>query len=170
MKQRRKIRDSRVESTTTLIRHLHALNAPPKAFVSASGVGLYGNRGEEPCPESQSIGDGFLPSVAQQWEEAANRFATPAIRSSVPDHDSYRVAIGRLGVVLHPNQGALAKMLPLFRWGLGGRMGQGNQYWNWIHVDDAAAAFLYLATDPAANGPTTWSLPTAPRILNSHCP
>lgn len=160
-----KIRDSRVESTTILIRHLHALHAPPKAFVSASGVGLYGNRGDEPCPESQSIGDGFLPSVAQQWEEAAMRFASPTVRSSVLDHNSYRVAIGRLGVVLHPNQGALAKMLPLFRWGLGGRMGQGNQYWNWIHVDDAAAAFLYLATDPAANGPYNLVAPHCPTNL-----
>ena len=138
------IRESRVQGTQALVDELCKLSSPPKAFVCASGVGCYGDRGEEVLDESQVYGEDFLSSLARDWESAAHAY----------ERSGNRVAIGRLGIALHPRQGALAKLLLPFRLGLGGRLGSGRQYWSWIHVDDAAAAFLYLAVNPSCSGPT----------------
>ena len=144
------IRDSRVAGTTALVRDLCRLQSPPRAFVCASGVGCYGERGDQVVDESQPFGDDFLASLARDWESAAMEFN----RCS-----GNRVAIGRLGIALHPQQGALAKMLLPFRLGLGGPIGNGRQYWSWIHVDDAAAAFLFLAVNPKSEGATNLVAP-----------
>ena len=137
------IRDSRIEGTRSLVQHLLKLQSPPKAFVCASGVGIYGNRGADVLDESAPAGNDFLSQLATDWESAAGEFS----------RDGGRVACGRLGIAIHPRQGALAKLLLPFQLGLGGPIGDGRQYWSWIHVDDAAAAFLYLAINPNASGP-----------------
>jgi uncharacterized protein (TIGR01777 family) len=137
------IRSSRVEGTRHLVDHLLRLENPPTALVAASGVGIYGDCDEAACTEDRKAGIGFLPELAQQWESETMRYPT----------QGQRAAVGRLGMVLHPLEGALAKMLPLFRFGLGGTVGSGKQYWSWIHVDDAASAFLHLAINPESIGP-----------------
>jgi uncharacterized protein (TIGR01777 family) len=137
------IRNSRVEGTRALVDHLLKLESPPKAFVCASGVGIYGNRGADVLDESTPSGDDFLSHLAKDWESAAGEFS----------RQGGRVACGRLGIAIHPRQGALAKLLLPFQLGVGGPVGNGHQYWSWIHVDDAAAAFLYLAINPNASGP-----------------
>ena len=136
------IRDSRVEATQLLVRDLCKLDSPPKAFVCASGVGIYGDHASETLDETAEIGHDFLAKLARDWESAAMEF----------EKSGNRVAIGRLGIALHPLQGALAKLLIPFRLGLGGPVGSGRQYWSWIHVDDAAAGFLYLAANSKCTG------------------
>ena len=139
---KREIRDSRIEGTRNLVDDLCRLDAPPKALVCASGVGIYGNRGSEMLDETASPGDDFLAMLALDWEREARRF----------ERSGGRVSVGRLGVVLHPREGALAKLLLPFQLGLGGPIGDGIQYWSWIDADDAAAAFLYLAANPKSDG------------------
>ena len=136
------IRDSRVNGTQLLVRDLCKLDSPPKAFVCASGVGIYGDHASESLDETAETGRDFLAELARDWEFAAMEF----------ENSGNRVAIGRLGIALHPLQGALAKLLIPFRLGLGGPVGSGRQYWSWIHVDDAAAGFLYLAANPNCTG------------------
>ncbi len=136
------IRESRIQGTQELVRDLCKLDSPPKAFVCASGVGFYGDRGSEVLDETAPTGDDFLAHLAVDWESAAMDF----------EKSGNRVAIGRLGIALHPRQGALAKLLVPFRLGIGGPVGNGHQYWSWIHVDDAAAGFIYLAANPNCTG------------------
>ncbi len=136
------IRESRILGTQALVSDLCKLDSPPKAFVCASGVGFYGDRASEILDETARTGDDFLAHLAVDWESAARDF----------EKTGNRVAIGRLGIALHPRQGALAKLLVPFRLGLGGPVGDGRQYWSWIHVDDAAAGFIYLAANPNCIG------------------
>lgn len=136
------IRNSRIEGTQALVRDLCKLDLPPKGFVCASGVGIYGDRDSEVLEETAEIGSGFLADLARDWEYSAMEF----------EKSGNRVAIGRLGIALHPQQGALSKLLLPFRLGLGGPIGNGRQFWSWIHVDDAAAGFLYLAANPKCTG------------------
>ena len=136
------IRESRVEGTQWLVRDLCKLDSPPKAFVCASGVGIYGDRSSESLDETAETGDDFLANLARDWESAAMEF----------EKSGNRVAIGRLGIALHPRHGALAKLLIPFRLGIGGPVGSGRQFWSWIHVDDAAAVFLFLAANPKCTG------------------
>lgn len=136
------IRNSRVAGTQALVKALRELSIPPRALVCASGVGIYGDRGDAVLDESASIGDDFLANLARDWEAAAREYQS----------SGNRVVCGRLGVALHPQYGALAKLVLPFQLGLGGPMGDGKQFWSWIHVDDAAAAFLYLAMNPACSG------------------
>ncbi len=136
------IRESRVQGTRALVQDLCRLDAPPRAFVCASGVGIYGDQGGTILDERAEPSNDFLADLARDWEEAANEFGS----------SRGRVAIGRLGMALHPRQGALSKLLVPFQFGLGGPIGNGRQFWSWIHVDDAAAAFLYLAANSNSVG------------------
>jgi uncharacterized protein (TIGR01777 family) len=141
--EKRNIRRSRVEATQSLVRDLSKLTAPPKALISASAVGIYGDRAGQVLDETDDPGHGHMADLARDWEAAAMEY----------EQAGHRVAIGRLGIALHPRQGALAKLLPPFRLGVGGPVGNGHQYWSWIHVDDAAAGFLYLAANSNCIGP-----------------
>jgi len=150
---KQKILSSRVDSTSSLVKSLKKLNAPPTKFVCASGVGAYGDQGETICSEDMADdrtkkGKSFLEQVSYQWEAAAREYT-----------DCGQVCIGRLAMAIHPLQGALSKMIPLFRLGLGGKLGSGRQYWSWIHVDDAAGAFLHLALNPSSTGVYNLSSP-----------
>lgn len=136
------IRESRVQGTQALVQDLCRLDAPPKAFICASGVGIYGDQGETILDEESKHGGDYLANLARDWEGAAYEFG----------NTGGRVAVGRLGIALHPRQGALPKLLLPFRLGVGGPMGKGRQFWSWIHVDDAAAGFLYLAANSRSEG------------------
>lgn len=105
----------------------------PRAFVSASGIGYYGSRGDEVLTEASRAGTGFLAEVCQQWEAATD----PARDAGV------RVVNLRIGVVLARDGGALKPMLPPFRLGLGGRVGNGQQWWSWVSLDDVIGAMLF---------------------------
>ncbi len=138
-----RIRKSRVEGTRLLAQTLAGLKRPPKVLVSASAIGVYGNRGEEELDEASPPGSGFLAGVCRDWEAATE----PAKQAGV------RVVLARLGVVLAREGGALARMLPLFRYGLGGRLGNGRQYMSWISLDDAIGAIRFLVENDSLSGP-----------------
>ncbi|MBM3964737.1 MAG: TIGR01777 family protein [Planctomycetes bacterium] len=154
---KQRIRDSRVAGTMQLIEGLGRLDAPPKAMVSASGIGIFGDRGEEICGETTPAGTGYLSDVAREWESAAMAYGNRTAGKS-----SRRVAIARMGVVLHPKFGALSKLLPPFRLGVGGRIGSGKQYWPWVHIDDAASILIHLAVQSACEGPFHVASPEVP--------
>lgn len=138
-----RIRASRVESTRLLAGAIGRAAQPPRVFACASAVGIYGSRGGETLTEECAPGAGFLAEVARDWEEATR----PAHAAGA------RVVCLRFGVVLSRSGGALAKMLPVFRLGMGGRVGHGRQYWSWITREDAVRAIEFALTNPALFGP-----------------
>lgn len=144
------IRRSRVASTHSLVDGLLAL-APdrrPATLVSQSASGFYGPRGDEQLSEDAPAGDDFLAGVVVGWEAEAMRAAA-----------ELRVAVTRTGVVLSPQGGALAKMLPFFRLGIGGPVAGGRQYVPWIHLDDVVGALLFCLDDAEAVGPVNLASP-----------
>lgn len=140
---------SRVESTRALAVTLAALRQPPKTLLVASAAGFYGDRGDELLDERSGPGRGFLADLCQEWEAAAQ----PAAEAGI------RVVHLRFGVVLGPGAGALAKMLPLFRLGLGGRLGSGQQWMSWISLADAVGAILFAMDTSALAGPVNLTAP-----------
>jgi hypothetical protein len=130
--KKRKIRESRVVSTRNLAWAMARAEAPPQTFICASAIGYYGNRGDEILTEDSAPGTGFLPDVCREWE-AATHVGIAGIR----------VVNLRFGIVLSKDGGALKEMLRPFRFGLGGRVGSGRQWWSWIHIDDVIAAVLH---------------------------
>lgn len=134
---------SRVDATRTLVVALQKLSRRPEVFVSASAVGFYGERGDEELSEADGIGHGFLPEVCLAWETHAEGAARCGVRT----------AVLRFGVVLTPAGGALAKLLPLFRFGLGGRVGTGRQWMSWIGIDDAVGAIYHAIMESRCVGP-----------------
>jgi len=131
------IRDSRVEGTNLLARTLADLDRPPKTLVSSSAIGYYGSRGDEKLDESSTPGSDFLAEMVVEWEAAT----TDAEQAGI------RVAHARTGVVLSAKGGALGKVLPLFKAGLGGKLGSGLQYWSWISIDDVVDGFRFLVAN-----------------------
>jgi uncharacterized protein len=153
---KRAIRDSRVQGTHNLVQGLRALAEEdrPGTLVAASAVGYYGARGEEPLDEEAPAGSGFLPQVCVAWEHEAQAAAQLGMR----------VAQIRTGIVLDASGGALAKMLPPFRLGLGGPIADGRQYVSWIHLDDLVGIMLAALAADAWSGPIN---ATAPAPVNS---
>jgi uncharacterized protein (TIGR01777 family) len=147
--RRREIVSSRVESTSLLARTLRGLTRPPATMVSASAVGFYGDRGDELLTEDSGPGAGFLADVCRAWEEATG----PAAQAGV------RVVRLRSGVVLSAHGGALARQLPLFRLGIGGRLGSGEQWLSWISLPDEVGVILYALDGPALSGPVNATAP-----------
>jgi uncharacterized protein (TIGR01777 family) len=137
--RRRAILDSRLDSTRALVEGLAAASPRPRALINASAVGWYGAPSEG--GESAPRGTGFLPDVCARWEEEALK-AAPA-----------RVALLRIGVVLGREGGALPRMLPPFRLGVGGRLGSGEQWFPWIHVDDVVGMIVAALGDERWRGP-----------------
>lgn len=140
--KKRRIRDSRVQGTRLLAGALASRSAPPRVLVSASGVGYYGDRGDQRLDEESAPGDDFLARVVQEWEAATE----PAARAGI------RVARPRLGVVLSERGGALRKMLLPFRLGIGGRVGSGRQWLSWISLADAVGVIRFAIDTPALQG------------------
>jgi len=141
--KKRRIRESRIIGTRNLVAGLAGLATPPRVLVSASAVGYYGDRGDEELDESSGPGTGFLAEVCAAWEKEA----------MAAEQLGMRVACIRTGIVLAPDGGALRKMLPLFRWGLGGRLGSGRQWMPWIHIDDVIGIILHAAGNERVRGP-----------------
>ncbi|MFO7572351.1 MAG: TIGR01777 family oxidoreductase [Gaiellaceae bacterium] len=129
--RKQEILDSRIQ-TTSLLAAVAAVLDPRPALVSAGGVGIYGNRGDEILTEDSELGDGFLADVGKAWEAAAD----PAREAGA------RVVGFRQGIVLSRKGGALQKMLTPFKLGLGGRVGNGKQWWSWVALDDVVAAYV----------------------------
>lgn len=137
-----RIRDSRARGTRLLCETLAALPKPPRVLVCASAIGFYGERGNELVDEAQPAGRGFLPEVCVQWERATQ----PAVDAGI------RVVNLRIGVVLSTRGGALQQMLLPFRLGLGGRIGNGAQYWSWISLPDLVRAIEFSIENDAVVG------------------
>jgi len=147
---KREIRDSRVRSTKLIARALAAMERPPRVWLSGSAVGIYGDRGTELLDESSAPGKGFLADVVLAWEGA-----TEAVHRG-----DVRVVHLRSGLVLDASGGALPKMLPPFRIGLGGKIGSGEQMMSWIERSDWVRAVEKLLRAPLVNGPVNLVAPT----------
>lgn len=141
--RRSEIRISRLDATETLVRAIGTLDRRPAVFVSASAVGYYGDCGDAVVDESCARGRGFLAEVCEAWEASALTAQALGVRT-VPM---------RLGVVLAPKGGALEKMLPFFRLGIGGRLGDGRQWMSWLSIEDAVRAFCHVMDEPRCSGP-----------------
>ncbi|WP_084965661.1 TIGR01777 family oxidoreductase [Thermoactinospora rubra] len=141
---KKEIVDSRVDSTRTLVQALVRLSRPPEVFVSASGVDYYGDTGDRLIDESAPKGRGFMADLCERWEgEAAGAVAA-----------GIRTVQLRTGLVLSREGGALARMLPVFRLGLGAPLGSGRQYWSWISIDDWVGAAVHILKNREISGPT----------------
>ena len=137
------IRDSRVEGTRILSEALAALSRPPRTLLCASAIGYYGDRGGDRTTEDTPPGKGFLPEVCREWEAA----------SEAAERKGIRVVHLRIGMVLSPKGGALSRMLPMFRAGLGGVLGNGRQYVSWIALDDLLDVVLHVLQHEELRGP-----------------
>jgi uncharacterized protein len=141
--------ESRTRSTSLLAKTMAALQNPPPVLVNASASGYYGDRGDEILTEVAPPGNGFLAGVCQAWEAAT----APASEAGI------RVAMLRTGIVLSPAGGALGAMLPIFKLGLGGKIGSGTQWWSWIDLEDEVGAILHLVDHDQASGPFNLAAP-----------
>ncbi|HEV3046841.1 MAG TPA: TIGR01777 family oxidoreductase [Solirubrobacteraceae bacterium] len=146
---RRAIRESRVRGTANLVAGIAAAEAAPRALISSSAIGYYGAHGEEPLDEDAPAGSDFLARVCAEWEAAAMRAREHGVR----------VVAVRTGVVLDRGGGALAKMLPAFRLGLGGPVAGGRQYVSWIHTSDVVGMMLAALEDERWGGPVNATAP-----------
>jgi uncharacterized protein len=149
--QKAKIRDSRIKGTELLCNTLAQLAQAPYVLVSASAIGYYGHRGAESLREESPPGSGFLAEVSRQWEAATAAAAQKGVRVVIP----------RFGMVLSPAGGALAKMLPPFRMGAGGKLGSGKQYMSWVALDDAVGAIHHVLTNDVLKGPVNVVAPNS---------
>ncbi|MFF6792181.1 TIGR01777 family oxidoreductase [Streptomyces filamentosus] len=146
---KKEIRDSRVLGTTAIARALAGLAEPPEALVCGTALGWYGDTGSRAVDEDAPAGTGFLPSVCVEWEAAA----APAEEAGI------RVTYARTGLVVARQGGAWGRLFPVFRAGLGGRMGDGSQYWSFISLHDEVAALRHLMDTPSLSGPVNLTAP-----------
>jgi hypothetical protein len=149
---KREIRESRLLGTATISRAVaDAFRAcgKPSVLVSASAIGFYGSRGSELLTESSPGGTGFLAELCRDWEASASPAAEAGVRLVLP----------RLGVVLSSEGGAMSRLLPIFRLGLGGRVGDGRQYWSWITLEDVLGAIEFAIANPTLSGPVNLTAP-----------
>jgi uncharacterized protein len=137
-----RIRDTRVQGTKTLVESLTKTAHPPRVFICASAIGYYGDRGDELLREESAPGSDFLAQVCREWETATQ----PATNAGI------RTVNTRFGVILSRDGGALPKMLPPFRMGVGGRIGTGRQWMSWIHIADVVGAIEHALDNPSVSG------------------
>lgn len=147
--KKRRIRESRVKGTKLLGDALANLTTPPKTFICASAIGYYGNGGDEILTEASPPGDDFLAHVCAEWEQA----------TALATEKGIRVVNARFGVILDTKGGALAKMLPPFRMGVGGRIGSGKQWMSWIALDDVIGALNFALAHESMKGPVNFVSP-----------
>lgn len=148
-KRKKAIRDSRIDSTKLLAEKLASLKDPPKVFVCASAIGIYGDRGDTLLDESSEPGSGFLEDVAKDWEAACE----PAMQAGI------RVVNVRIGIVLAQDGGALEKMLTPFKMGIGGKVGNGQQYMSWISLEDVVQSIIFCVDTASLKGPVNLVAP-----------
>ncbi len=147
---KREILESRVRGTSLIATTIAAMPRKPKVLVSASAIGIYGSRGDEWLSEDGSLGGDFLADVGRAWESNAD----------VAQDAGIRVVHPRIGIVLSPDGGALAKMLPPFRLGVGGPMGSGGQWMSWIAIDDLIGAIQFALVTETLAGPVNAVAPS----------
>lgn len=150
---KRTIHDSRVQGTATFAAALARLDPAPAVLVSASAIGWYGDTGDRAVDESAPAANDFLAQVVVDWEAAAEPARTAGIRVVHP----------RTGIVLTAKGGALARLLPIFRLGAGGKIGSGRQFWSWITLADEVRALLFLLEQDALSGPVNLTGPAPAR-------
>ncbi|MEU9606792.1 TIGR01777 family oxidoreductase [Streptomyces sp. NPDC048057] len=146
---RKEIRDSRVLGTAALAEAVAGLDTPPQVLLCGSAVGFYGDTGDRAVDESAPPGDGFLPKVCVEWEEAA----------AAAEEAGIRTVHARTGLVVSRRGGAWGRMFPLFKAGLGGRLGDGRQYWSFIALHDEVAALRHIIDTPSLTGPVNLTAP-----------
>jgi uncharacterized protein (TIGR01777 family) len=149
--KKQRIRESRVDATRKLADNLAALPKPPRVFLSASAIGFYGPKGDKKLIETSPSSTDFLGEVCAGWEKAT----LPLERAGV------RVVHMRFGIILSPKGGALAKMLPAFKMGLGGPLGDGSHWMSWVGLKDAARAVVFLLENESASGAVNIVSPNA---------
>ena len=147
------IYDSRINSTRALVQHFKTQSHRPGVFVCASAVGFYGDRGEDVLDESQTPGTDFLAHVCVDWETEAQK----------AEGFGVRVVCIRTGIVLGKGRGMLGTLVPIFRFGIGGRMGRGTQWFSWIHMDDLISIYETAVLDSRISGPVNAVAPEAVR-------
>ena len=147
--KKRAIRESRVKGTTLLSETIARLSRPPAAFICASAIGYYGNRGDELLTEKSAPGKDFLASVCVEWEKATK----PAMEKGI------RTIQARFGVILDTDGGALSQMLTPFRMGIGGRVGSGRQWMSWIALEDVVNGLKFLIAAKQVEGPANFVAP-----------
>jgi hypothetical protein len=140
MESKRRIRESRVTGTRNLVEAMAQLPRKPGALICASAIGYYGSRGDEILAEGAAPGEGFLPELCEAWEKEAQAASELGLR----------VARVRIGLVLDARGGALQRMLPPFRIGAGGKLGNGRQWVSWIHLEDLASLFRFALENPVS--------------------
>jgi uncharacterized protein len=150
------ILNSRVLGTRHLAEALAKSPQPPRVLISASAVGYYGDRGDEILREDSASGTGFLPEVCRQWEQATG----PASAAGI------RVVLIRIGLVLSPRGGALQQMLRPFRWGIGGKLGSGSQWWSWIDSSDLVGSVQHILGNHSLQGAVNLVSPQPVRNLS----
>jgi uncharacterized protein (TIGR01777 family) len=133
---KRELLESRTKGTSLISEAVASAENGPKVLLSGSAIGIYGDRGDEELDEQSSPGTGFLADVCVQWEQA----------TGIAEASGARVVHLRTGIVLSAKGGALKKQLPLFKFGLGGKIGSGDQWQSWISIDDEVAAITHLLT------------------------
>ncbi|WP_329248180.1 TIGR01777 family oxidoreductase [Streptomyces sp. NBC_01478] len=143
------VRDSRVLGTAALAEAVAALDRPPRVWVNGSAIGFYGETGDRAVDEDAPPGDGFLPSLCVEWEEA-----TAPVREA-----GVRTVFARTGLVVAREGGAWAKLFPLYKAGLGGRFGDGRQYWSFVALHDEVAAIRHLIDTDGLSGPFNLTAP-----------
>jgi uncharacterized protein len=147
--QKKRILDSRVRSTKNLVAGMEAMKVRPKAFICASATGFYGDGGERILTENSTAGNDFLSKVCVEWEAAASGAEALGIR----------VARIRIGIVMALESGALQQMMPVFKLGIGGSLGDGKQWFPWVHVDDTVGIFHHAITNNAVHGAVNAAAP-----------
>ncbi|MEV0740658.1 TIGR01777 family oxidoreductase [Streptomyces sp. NPDC050549] len=143
------VRDSRVLGTAALAEAVAALDRPPRVWVNGSAIGFYGETGDRAVDEDAPPGDGFLPELCVEWEEAT----APVQEAGV------RTVFARTGLVVAKDGGAWAKLFPLFKAGVGGRFGDGRQYWSFVALHDEVAAIRHLIDTEGLSGPFNLTAP-----------
>ncbi|HBZ7486886.1 TPA: TIGR01777 family oxidoreductase, partial [Klebsiella pneumoniae] len=147
--QKKLLCESRWQITERLSELINASETPPAVFLSGSAVGWYGDQGQSVVTEDDEPNQEFTHTLCDRWESLAMKAQS----------EKTRVCLLRTGIVLSPEGGALAKLLPVYRAGLGGPIGNGRQYMPWIHISDMVSAILFLLDDPAQNGPFNMTAP-----------
>jgi len=157
-RQKRRLRLSRIDTTVGLVRAMAKAKQKPKFFLNASAVGYYGPRGEEPIGEEVEAGTDFLAQLCREWEAEAKKAEKLGVR----------VICLRTGIALGPGGGALAKMIPPFKFFVGGPLGTGKQWMSWIHLDDLVGLILHLIENNRAGGPVNATAPN-PVTMKEFC-
>lgn len=140
---KQRIRDSRILTTRNLVECFRQASKPPKILINASAIGYYGDRGDEELTEESPPGQGFLAEVCQLWEEEAMGASELGVR----------VVCARFGIVLGAGGGFIERVMPIFEWGLGAKIGNGRQWMSWVHISDAAGMVLHAIKNEQIRGP-----------------